>query len=102
VWFLLLDEFPDRFFGLGFRDAVGDVGVIGRDGIIDGQLCLLVRERGWKVSGRTGSHSELLRTRVSLGSPVVRALTEPVTAMALTLLPYSLALFRSSRALSSH
>jgi len=51
--------------------------------------------------GRTGSHSELVRTRASLGSPVVMELTDPVTAIALILLPYSFALFSSSRALSS-
>jgi len=36
--FLLLDELPDRFLGLGFGDAVGDVGMIGGDGIGDGEL----------------------------------------------------------------
>jgi hypothetical protein len=33
VWVVLFDEFPDRFFSLGFRDAVGDVGVIGGNSV---------------------------------------------------------------------
>jgi hypothetical protein len=45
---------------------------------------------------QTGSQEELLNVRVAMSSPVVMALTEPVTAMALTFLPYLLALFSNS------
>lgn len=50
---------------------------------------------------RTGNQEELLKDLVAMSSPVVMAFTEPVTAMALTFLPYLLALFKSSTPLSS-
>jgi hypothetical protein len=52
--------------------------------------------------GHTGSHCEELKTLVSISSPVVIALTDPVMAMAFTFLPYAVTLFNNSNPLSLH
>jgi hypothetical protein len=52
--------------------------------------------------GHTGSHCEELKTLVSISSPVVIALTDPVMAMVFTFLPYAVTLFNNSNPLSLH
>lgn len=92
MWFVFFHKFPDGFVGFFFAYAVGDVMVLGFLGVFYCELCEFVSfylQVGLGYEGeRTGSQDSLVKTRVLTSSPVVIAFMEPVTAIALTFLPY--------------
>lgn len=65
-WFLLFNEFPDCFLGLGFCDTVGDIRMLSFDGVFDCELVILVYTQKAGGGESTGSHSEEVKTLESM------------------------------------